>query len=138
MNMNIHNGLLIAAAVVCSISVTPAFAKTAKECTEEWRADKAGMQARGVTEKAYVQQCKGGAEPTAAAPAAKPAETAPSAAPRQTTATGSKTAKDCIAEWRADKVGMQARGVTEKAYVDQCKTGGAMPSATAPEPKPTA
>jgi len=33
---------------------------------------------------------------------------------------------------------MQARGVTEKAYVEQCKTGGAMPSATAPEAKPTA
>src|SRR5229473_1036138 len=43
-----------------------------------------------------------------------------------------------IAEWRAYKAGMQARGVTEKAYVEQCKTGGAMPSATAPEPKPTA
>ncbi len=33
---------------------------------------------------------------------------------------------------------MQARGVTEKAYVEQCKAGGAMPSATAPEPRPTA
>ena len=140
--MKIHNGLLIAVAVACSISAAPAFAKTAKECTAEWRADKAGMQARGVTEKAYVEQCKGGAEPTAAAPTAKPAEAAP--APRQTTATGSgtsssqKTAKECIAEWRADKAGMQARGVTEKAYVEQCKAGGTMPSATAPEPKPTA
>src|SRR5882724_6084020 len=135
--MKIDKGLLIAA-VVCGISSAPAFAKTAKDCTAEWRADKAGMQARGVTEKAYVEQCRGGAEPSAAAPAAKPAETASPAAPRQTTATGSKTAKDCTAEWRADKAGMQARGVTEKAYVEQCKTGGAMPSATAPEPKPTA
>jgi hypothetical protein len=121
MNMKIHNGLLIAAAVAWSFSGAAAFAKTAKECTAEWRADKAGMQARGVTEKAYVEQCKGGGEPTAAAPAAKPAETAPQPAPRQATATGSKTAKDCTAEWRADKVGMQARGVTEKAYVEQCK-----------------
>src|SRR5690348_10046861 len=111
--MKIGNGL-IAAAVVCGISAAPAFAKTAKECTAEWRADKAGMQARGVTEKAYVEQCRGGAEPTAAAPAAKPAETAP----RQATTTGSKTAKECTAEWRADKAGMQARGVTEKAYVE--------------------
>src|ERR1700682_5283434 len=138
MKMKIHHGLLVAAALGCCISVTPALAKTAKECTAEWRADKVGMQARGVTEKSYVEQCKGGAEPTTAAPASKPAETTPPAAPRQTTATGSKTAKDCTAEWRADKAGMQARGVTEKAYVDQCKTGGAMPSATAPEPKPTA
>jgi hypothetical protein len=133
--MKIRNGMLIAAAVVCSISVTPAFAKTAKECTEEWRADKAGMQARGVKEKVYVEQCKGGVDPSAAAPAAKPAETASPAAPRQTTATGSKTAKDCTAEWRVDKAGMQARGVTEKAYVEQCK-GGAAPAASTPPPKP--
>jgi hypothetical protein len=32
---------------------------------------------------------------------------------------------------------MQARRVTEKAYVEQCRTGGTMPTATAPEPKPT-
>src|ERR1700730_7555144 len=137
MNMKIHNGLLISAAVVCSISVMPAFAKTAKECTEEWRADKAGMQARGVKEKAYVEQCKGGAEPTAAAPPVKPAETAPPPSPKQATPTGSKTAKDCTAEWRADKAGMQARGVTEKAYVEQCKVGGPIPNASAPEPKAT-
>ena len=65
------------ASIICMSQ--SAFAKTAKECTAEWRADKAGMQARGTTEKAYVEQCKGGAEPTAAAPAAKPAEAAPPA-----------------------------------------------------------
>jgi len=135
--MKSHNGLLVAAAVICTISVAPAFAKTAKECTAEWRADKAGMQARGTTEKAYVEQCKGGTEPTAAAPAPKPPEAAPPPAPRQATATGSKTAKDCIAEWRADKAGMQARGVTEKAYVEQCR-GGAAPAASAPPERPTA
>jgi hypothetical protein len=135
--MKSQNGLLVAAAIVCSISVAPAFAKTAKECTAEWRADKAGMQARGTTEKAYVEKCKGGAEPTAAAPASKPAEAAPPPAPRQATVTGSKTAKDCIAEWRADKAGMQARGMTEKAYVEQCR-GGTAPAASAPPERPTA
>jgi hypothetical protein len=134
--LNIHHGLLIGALVASSISVTPVLAKTAKECTAEWRADKIGMQARGVTEKSYVEQCKGGAEPTVAAPAVKPAEIAPPAVPRQTTTTGSKTTKDCIAEWRADKAGMQARGVTEKAYVEQCK-GGSAASGSAPLPKPT-
>jgi hypothetical protein len=134
--MKICNGLLIVTAIGCFMSAAPAtFAKTAKDCTAEWRADKAGMQARGVTEKSYVEQCKSGAEPTASAPAAKPAEAAPPPAPRQATTTGSKTAKDCTAEWRADKAGMQARGVTEKAYVEQCK-GGASPVAVAPPPKP--
>ena len=44
--------------------------KTAKECREEWRANKAANQASGVTEKAYVAQCRGGAAP--AQPTAAP------------------------------------------------------------------
>ena len=136
--MKNHKVLLTATAVMCISLSSGAFAKTAKECTAEWRADKAGMQARGTTEKAYVEQCKGGAEPTAAAPSTKPAEATPTAPPppRQATTTGAKTAKDCTAEWRADKAGMQARGVTERAYVEQCKTGSA-PAASVPEVKPT-
>jgi hypothetical protein len=136
--MKTKTGLLIATAIACTFATSPAaLAKTAKECTAEWRADKAGMQARGTTEKAYVEQCKGGTAPTAAAPAASPAEAAPPPVPRQATATGSKTAKECTAEWRADKAGMQARGVTERAYVEQCR-GGAAPAAAAPAPQPTA
>jgi hypothetical protein len=135
--MKTKSALFAATAVVFGICAsTGAFAKTAKDCIAEWRADKAGMQARGTTEKAYVEQCKGGAEPTAAAPAAPPPQAAPPA-PRQATASGNKTAKDCIAEWRADKAGMQARGTTEKAYVEQCR-GGSVPTASAPAaPPPT-
>ncbi len=128
---------LISAVVLFGISASPTFAKTAKECTAEWRADKAGMQARGVTEKAYVELCKDGATPAAAAPSARSVETARPSAPRQVTGTGSKTVKKCIAEWRADKAGMQARGVTQKAYVEQCRTGSA-PAASAPAPRPRA
>lgn len=115
-----------------SKSSATATGKTTKDCIAEWRADKAGMQAHGVTEKSYIDQCKeGGTVPTAGATIPKPA--AP-AAPNQTTSSSSeKTAKDCIAEWRADKAGMQARGVTEKTYVQACRNG--TPTATAPEPK---
>jgi len=35
-------------------SLSWAQAKTAKACADEWRADKAGFQAKGITEKAYV------------------------------------------------------------------------------------
>jgi len=48
-------------------------AKTAKACAEEWRADKAGFQAKRITEKAYVADCRAG---TTSAPAAAPAPTA--------------------------------------------------------------
>ena len=131
--MKNQNSLIIAAAVVSGIFlITGALAKTAKDCRAEWQADKAGMQSRGVTEKAYIEQCKGGAEPTAATPPAKPAETSPAA-----TNSSSKTAKDCKAEWQADKVGMKTRGVTEKAYVEQCR-GGSSPVVAAPQAPPPA
>jgi hypothetical protein len=131
--MKNQNSLLIAAAVVSSIFLSSgALAKTAKDCRAEWQADKAGMQSRGVTEKAYIEQCKVGTEPTAAAPPARPIE-AP--APTQATTSGSKTAKDCKAEWQADKAGMKARGVTEKAYVEQCR-GGSSPVVAAPQAPP--
>ena len=108
--------------------------KTAKACRDEWRANKAANQANGVTEKAYVAQCRGGAAPaqTTAAPAAPPAPVSPTQ-----TATGEKTAKACRDEWRANKAANQANGVTEKAYVAQCR-GGAAPAQTTAAPAPPA
>jgi hypothetical protein len=65
--------------------------KTAKACTDEWRADKANNQAKGITERAYVAACRSGTTPTptVAAPAPAPAPTAATptpAAPRPTAA----------------------------------------------------
>ncbi len=128
-------GLLLSAIVFCGIAISSqSEAKTAKDCTAEWRADKAGMQAKGVTEKAYVDKCKNDSEPAATVPSSKPSASAPpsSSAPKQSGATvGKKTAKDCTAEWRADKAGMQTKGITEKAYVDQCR-GGSAPAVATP------
>jgi hypothetical protein len=36
-----------------------------------------------------------------------------------------KTVKACQDEWRANKDANQAAGITEKAYVDKCRAGGA-------------
>lgn len=46
-----------------------------------------------------------------------------------------KTVKACQDEWRANKDANQAAGITEKAYVDKCRSGGA---ATAPAATPVA
>jgi hypothetical protein len=118
-------------------------AKTAKACTEEWRADKAGFQAKGITEKAYVAGCRAGSAstpaaapapaPTAAAPAPRPMAPSPAA-----TNAGQKTVKVCTEEWRADKASFQAKGITEKAYVAGCRAGAASTPAAAPAPAPTA
>ena len=134
--------LMVSAALFTGFALVPlALAKTAKDCVAEWRADKAGMQARGMTEKAYVDNCKVDAAPLAAP--ATPAAAAPTTAlPSSTSAPKNalgnpKTSKDCIAEWRSDKAGMQARGMTEKAYVDQCRSSSE-PTVAAPiAPKPT-
>jgi hypothetical protein len=129
-------GLAAVAAIagVLALFDTAAFAqqKTAKQCADEWRANKADNQAKGITEKAYVTQCRAGG--TAATPAAAPAEPAkPAAAPA---AGQQKTAKQCADEWRANKADNQAKGITEKAYVTQCRAGGtaAAPAAAPAEP----
>jgi hypothetical protein len=137
-------------AVVCSavigvaLLMSPALAqeKTAKACQAEWRANKADNQAKGITEKAYVAKCRGG--DSAAKPA--PAPAASTAAQKKTTtaaapAADQKTVKACQEEWRANKAGNQAKGITEKAYVTQCRAGtaAAQPApAPAPEKKTTA
>jgi hypothetical protein len=42
-----------------------------------------------------------------------------------------KTAKACLQEWRANKAANKANRVTEKAYVAQCRAGGAPTQGTA-------
>src|ERR1700716_3560950 len=91
--------------------------KTVKACQEEWRANKADNQAKGITEKAYVTQCRAGA--ASAQPASTPAPTPSAAAPAPV-----KTARACRDEWQANKAGCQAAKITEKAYVEKCRAGG--------------
>ena len=86
---------LVASAAVSIVLLSgPALAqqKTVKACEQEWRANKAANQAAGVTEKAYVAQCRSGAAPTTQAPATAPAPTpsvqrAPAAPPRSASPT---------------------------------------------------
>ena len=95
--------------------------KTVKACTEEWRANKAANEAKGVTLKAFVTQCRaGGAAQTQTAPAAPAQKTTTAAAPA---ATGQKTVKACTEEWRANKAANKSKGVTLKAFVADCRTG---------------
>ena len=117
---------IIGVSILCSPIV--AQAKTAKECRAEWQANKAGNQAKGITEKAYVTQCRAGGSAAQQAPA--PAAST-SSKPKATSRASEKTVKECRAEWRAKKAANQAKGITEKAYVTQCRAGG---SAAQPAP----
>jgi hypothetical protein len=92
------------AVVMCSVvlglmtlsSAAMSQQKTAKECREEWRANKAANQANGVTEKAYVAGCRGGTAPaqTTTAPTPPPAPPpAPTAAPARPVPPPTSTAR---------------------------------------------
>jgi hypothetical protein len=81
--------ILSSALVGYLIASSPALAqqKTVKACQSEWQANKADNQAKGITEKAYVDQCRAGsaATPAATTPAAtKPAPTVAAPAPPAT------------------------------------------------------
>ena len=63
--------------VVCGAPAS-AQQKTAKQCSEEWKANKASIQASGKTKKAFVTECRGQTV------AAAPAQPQPAPAPRYT------------------------------------------------------
>ena len=48
-----------------------------------------------------------------------------------------KTVRECVAEWQAHKADNQAKGITETAYVTQCRAGTPSSSTTA-APAPSA
>jgi hypothetical protein len=140
--MRLLSMVITAAAVaIVAAMASPASAqeKTVKACQDEWRANKADFKARGITEKAYVAQCRGEttAQPTPApAPtqtaAPPPAAPAPSAAPQ-------KSASACRREWRANRDAFKAAGVTQKLYVERCQAGETVAVPAAPPPAaPTA
>jgi len=141
------------AAVICSTltglmvlsSQAVSQQKTIKACQVEWRANKAANQANGITEKSYVDQCRAGGappQPTAApapsiAPPPSPGATTRPSRSSQTVA-GQKTIKACQEEWRANKAANQANGITERAYVDQCRSANTpmQPTAAPAAPPP--
>lgn len=122
---------VLCSAIVGIVALSPptlAAAKTAKECQQEWQANKTTNAANKITEKAYVAKCRteaSGTEPMSKpAAATTPKETAKEkkAAPA---GAAKKTAKACEEEWQANKAANQAKGITEKAYVETCRSGTA-------------
>jgi hypothetical protein len=118
-SMRIQIFVALSATLAALVVSPPSFAqqKTAKACQEEWQAAKADFQAKGITQRAYVAQCRAGtatvptpspaaapapppAKPAAAPPPSKPAA-APPAAPAPTAATAPTGAGQFAAEAQA-------------------------------------
>jgi outer membrane biosynthesis protein TonB len=99
-----RNIAIICSAIIgVSLLCLPAVAqqKTAKACQEEWRANKAANQAKGITEKAYITQCRGGEAATKPAPAAEKKTTTPPAEKKAATPPAEKKAATPPAEKKA-------------------------------------
>jgi hypothetical protein len=101
----------IATALASGAALSPAQAKTMKECAAEWDKMKAANQTGGMKYRDFTKQCMSAAAPTAVAPAA-PAAPASAPAPATTAkpATGltgrqAMIAREraCGAEWKSDK-----------------------------------
>jgi hypothetical protein len=101
--------------------------KTAKQCNEEWKANKAEIQASGKKKTDFIAECRGtsGSGTSTASPGA--AQSPRAAGAEQ------KTAKQCNEEWKANKAEIQAGGKKKKDFIAECRgTSGSGTSAAAP------
>jgi hypothetical protein len=107
--------------------------KTVKECDAEYAANKTAIKASGEKKKDFVGACRAGGEtiPSQIAPA-------PSAAAQAAPAgqAGGKTARECDAEYKANKEAIKASGERKKDFIAACRVGTErIPSAAAPAPQ---
>ena len=91
MNRLIHHAAWMAALIAAILWAISASAqqKTAKQCNDEWKANKASIQASGKTKKAFVADCRGVStatnSPERSAPTGSTKTTTSTAAPVSTT-----------------------------------------------------
>jgi hypothetical protein len=129
----------IGPAALIGVLIFPAYGqqKTVKQCSEEWTANKAAIQASGKTKKSFVAECRGLTPSSAAAPATPPASPAATGPAPLTGA--KKTVKQCSDEWTANKASIQASGKTKKDYIAECRgVSSSIQAAPNAEPSPTA
>ncbi len=133
-------GLGAAALIALGIALGGSTAKAEsvmKQCGDQWQAAKAAGTTNGQTWPQFLSQCRAQLKTGVAAPpsAAGPAPAAPAPAPAATT----KTAKECDAEYAANKAAIKASGQTKRAFVAACRAGNeTTPQGTAAAPAPAA
>jgi len=128
----------IASATAITVAIAfcgaPATAKTVKECNAEYAANKDAIKGAGQRKADFMAACKAGTETIPGGAEARP--TAPAAAAPASAATSEatgKSAKDCNAEYAANKDAIKAGGQKKKDFVAACRAGTeTIPAATAP------
>jgi hypothetical protein len=100
---------IICAALIGVFALTsPVLAqqKSVKACESEWRTNKAEYQAKGITQKAYVAECRAGGATTKPATTPAPAATT---APTTTTAAGRPAPSATTARTGANQFSTEAQ-----------------------------
>jgi hypothetical protein len=108
--------------------------KTVKACQREWHLSKTALRANGITQKVFVSDCQAAAAkvgPSAAAPGAEPPAKPAAATISSAPDAASEKIKACQEEWRIKRT-VDEMPVTEKAYVEQCRSGGNPAQSSAP------
>ena len=109
-----------------------------KQCGDQWQAAKAAGATNGQTWPQFLSQCRAQLKAGAAAPssvaAPAPAAPAPASAPAGTM----KTAKECDAEYAANKAAIKTSGQTKRAFVAACRAGNETIPQAAVAPAPSA
>ena len=135
--MHLTSAAVLGLAIVW-VGAAPASAESVMAaCGAQWKAAKAAGTTNGQTWPQFLSQCRanGGA---AAAPATAPAPAPTTYAPAPAAPGAVKTAKECDAEYSANKAAIKASGQKKKDYVASCRAGATTASAPAPAPAPTA
>ncbi|MDX8531724.1 hypothetical protein RFM41_08790 [Mesorhizobium sp. VK25A] len=110
----------IAVILAFSPNAVMAATKTVKECDAEYAANKDAIKGSGQTKKDFVASCRAGSEVVPAGAAAAPAAVTPA---KSTAAGNVKTAKECDAEYAANKDAIKGSGQTKKDFVASCRSG---------------
>jgi hypothetical protein len=113
-------------------------AKTVKECDAEYAANKDAIKGAGQKKKDFVAACRAGNETIPSGAATAPAATPSAAPPAPAATTGGKTAKECDAEYKANKDAIKASGQKKKDFVAACRAGNETVPSGAAAPTPTA
>ena len=107
------------AATTTAATTTTTTTKTVKVCDAEYAANKAAIQGGGQKKADFITACRAGTEVIPGGAAATTLAT-----PATTVAPASvKTAKQCDAEYAANKDAIKASGETKKDFVAACRAG---------------
>jgi hypothetical protein len=141
-----HLILVVGSALIgVTISLSPGSAQdeALKNCREDWRTSQAALRANGISRKTFIADCQAAAAArsgAATSPGSAESQPKPGSAPLPPANAGETLKiKACVEEWRTKRRTKRGtdelQGLTEKAYIEQCRRGSNSPAAISASPR---